>query len=110
MPNLKEHIIFKTFTLALIATLLIPSIIKFCHTLSHHEHKVCLGKKSTHIHEVDLDCDFHKFQLNKTFTISNSFSALFICEELSVKIVSQYDFLNSYQKLHFALRGPPSLI
>lgn len=110
MQNLKEHIIFKTVTLALIVTLIVPSIVKFSHTFSHHKHKVCIGEKSTHIHEVDLDCDFHKFQLNKTFTISNYNSKLFICEELLVKIVSQYDFLNSYQKLHFVLRGPPSLI
>lgn len=110
MQNLKEHIVFKTVTLALILTLLVPSIVKFSHIFSHHQHKVCIGEKSTHIHKVDLDCDFHKFQLNKTFTVNHSYSELFISEELSVKIVSQYDFLNSYQKLHFALRGPPSLI
>ena len=96
--------------LALIVALLVPSIIEFSHIFSHHEHKVCMGETSTHIHKVDLDCDFQKFQLNKTFTISNSYSELFSPQELSVKIISQYDFLSSYQKLHFALRGPPSLI
>ncbi len=110
MQTRREHIIFRILTLVLVTTLLVPSVIKFSHIFSHHQHKICTGGTSTHIHKVDLDCDFQKFQLNKTFTIHNSYSKLFSLKKLSVKIVSQYDFLSSYQQLYFALRGPPCLI
>ncbi|MCF7560266.1 hypothetical protein L3X39_06405 [Sabulilitoribacter multivorans] len=90
--------------------LLIPATVKFTHVFSHHEHKVCLGEKSTHIHEVDFDCEFHKFQVNKNFTFNSSYSAIYSPIEQSTEIVSQYFFLSEFQHLHFALRGPPTLI
>ena len=110
MLKFKEHIIFKTATLALVVSLLIPSIVRFSHIFSHHEHKVCVGETSTHIHEVDLDCEFHKFQLNKNFAFTDSYLELFSEEEYPLQIVSQYNFLSKYQRLHFSLRGPPALI
>lgn len=110
MSQIKEHIVFKIITFSLALMLLVPSAIKFAHIFTHHNHKVCIGGQSTHIHKVDLDCDFHKFQLNQNFTLNNSYIELFSPQEKSLEIVSQYTFLSKYQRLHFSLRGPPSLI
>ena len=110
MNHIKEHIIFKIFTLFIIAALLVPSAVKFTHVFAHHKHEVCEGGNLTHIHKVDLDCEFQKFQLNNNFTFDNSYSELFSLQKKSLEIVSQYRFLSKYQRLHFSLRGPPSLI
>ena len=110
MNKLKEHIVFKTLTLLLVATLLVPSAVKFVHTFTHHKHEVCLAGKTTHLHKLDVDCDFYKFKLNKSFTLYNHFVKLFSTQEKPLEIVSQYRFLSKYQHLHYSLRGPPSLV
>jgi hypothetical protein len=96
--------------LFIIAVLLVPSVVKFTHVFTHHKHEVCEGGDTTHIHKVDLDCEFHKFQLNNNFTFNNSYSELFSPQVNSLKTVSQYRFLSKYLRLPFSLRGPPSLI
>ena len=110
MNILKEHILFRLLTILLVITLLIPAAVNLAHVFNHHTHKVCLGEKTTHIHKVDLDCDFHKFNLNHHITFTCFKVAFFIPEELPLKIVSQYNFLSNYQRLHYSLRGPPSLV
>lgn len=90
--------------------LLVPSAIKLVHVFEHHEHEVCKGGETTHIHNIDLDCEFQKFQLNKNFTLSDISFAIFKHIENSKTNLSQYHFLNKYQRLHFSLRGPPALI
>lgn len=110
MTLIKEHIIFKILTLFLVVTLFAPTALKLTHVFNHHEHKVCIGDDSTHIHQVDLDCDFHKFQLNTNFTVNSFAIKLFTPKEKFIEIVSQYNFLSKYQRLHFSLRGPPNLI
>lgn len=110
MGNLKEHITFKIITLALVISIVIPSVVKFSHVFTHHEHKVCLGEKSTHIHEVDLDCDFHKFKLNNSYYPPLDYQSLF-CETPYYKLsFLTYKFLNNHQPLSFSLRGPPILV
>ncbi len=110
MNHIKEHIVFKALTLSLVLTLLVPSALKFIHIFEHHEHDVCLGEKTTHLHKIDLECEFHKFQLNKNFTFNFSYLELFSEKTESLQISSQYVFLSKYQRLHFSLRGPPALI
>ena len=110
MNHIKEHIVFKTLALSLVLTLLVPSALKFIHIFEHHEHEVCLGEKTTHLHKIDLECEFHKFQLNKNFTFTFSYLELFSEEIEILETDSQYVFLSKYQSLHFSLRGPPALI
>lgn len=92
------------------ATLLLPASIKVVHIFEHHEHKVCSGDTSTHFHQVDLDCEFQKFQLNHNFTFSQQLIKLFSPQETPLKKVSQYFFISKYQRLPFSLRGPPALV
>ena len=105
----EKHIAFRVLTFSLVCTLMFPAAFKFAHVFEHDQHEVCTGGNSTHIHKIDLDCEFHKFQLNTNFTFSTT-----VCETLQLKkvaseIISQYHFLNKYQRLPFPLRGPPSL-
>ncbi len=93
----------------MVVTLLAPTINKFAHTFSHHQHKICIGEKSTHIHQVDLDCEFFKHHISKTFTTNLFAFNLFSEKEIHTKIISPYFFLSDYQSLHFSLRGPPQI-
>lgn len=95
------------FSLLLIVAILAPSVVKLSHALLEHQEQLCQEEGSVHIHEIELDCDFQKFNLSPQtypifidFTIANDFTVL-------EKDVNQYTFLSKYQTLHFSLRGPP---
>ncbi len=110
MNTFKEHIIYKFSIVILAIALLTPSFVKFSHVFEDHIHEVCKNPQKTHFHEVDLDCEFYKFKLNKKLIFaSNEFQFLNIVENHQ-PIVLQYRFLSDYQPLHFSLRGPPQLI
>ena len=102
-----QNFIF-TFCLLLVAFLVTPSIVKMAHAIIEHEHLECKALGELHIHEVELDCDFQDFNLSPQIhsTLVEVPRPLII--HISNKIASQYTFLSKYQKLHFALRGPPS--
>ncbi|WNH09720.1 hypothetical protein [Thalassobellus suaedae] len=110
MQTLKEHIVFKIVSLSLVAILLVPTVLKFAHIFAHHEHDICLGEKSTHLHELNIDCDLHKFKLSNSYAITFFNFSLFSPKEVPLKIASQYQFLSEYQRLQTSLRGPPYLI
>ncbi|MFD1162998.1 hypothetical protein [Hwangdonia seohaensis] len=110
MQSIKEHIAFKVITLCIAALFLVPSAVKFAHIFTHHTHEVCEGYNTTHIHKVDVDCDFYKFKLNKNFTYSFFYVDLFLEQIDTQQIASQYYFLSKYQRLQTSLRGPPTLI
>lgn len=110
MNSFKEHIITKTATILLACLLLIPTSVKFAHIFSNHKHDVCHGKKSTHLHELNTDCDFYKFKLSNSYTVTFFNFELFCPKEGTFEIVSQYQFLSKFQRLHTTLRGPPALI
>jgi len=105
--NLKQHIAFRIVTLLVVTSLLTPIFVKFSHVLAHHEHEICLGENQSHLHEIDMDCEFYKFNINHLTTLTNfKFVPLSIFENQK-PITSGYLFLSSFQKLHFSLRGPP---
>jgi len=106
----EKHIAFRVLTFCLVCTLMFPAAFKFAHVFEHDQHEVCTGGNSTHIHKIDLDCEFHKFQLNTNFNISHNVFELFQIKKETSQIQSQYTFLSKYQHLHFSLRGPPSLV
>ncbi|MFD1613651.1 hypothetical protein [Gelatiniphilus marinus] len=110
MQLVKEHIGFKIITLFIAVVFLVPITVKFSHVFTHHTHEVCKGYDTAHIHKIDLDCDFYKFQLNKNFANSLFNLELFKEKNESLQIKSQYHFLSKYQRLQTALRGPPVLI
>lgn len=111
MQAYKQHITFKAAAMVLAMVLLVPTVVKFNHIFAHHKHDICLGEKSTHLHEQNTDCDFYKFKLNNnTYTLTFFEFNLFIEKEPTLNSVSQYHFISEYQRLQIALRGPPALI
>src|SRR5690554_3353718 len=109
MQHIKQHILFRVISILLVVLVFTPSVVKLSHAFSHnnHKHEVCLGEKQTHLHTLDVDCEFHKFQINTAFTVPvNQFKLLEKKEDQQV-IQSQYHFISDYQQLHFSLRGPP---
>lgn len=110
MKQTQTHIIYKSFVIVLVITLLVPSFIKFAHVFENHKHEVCENPQKSHYHEFDVDCEFYKFKLNpqvvSTFT---DFIVLDIQENFNL-ITSQYHFISDYQGLSYSLRGPPSLV
>lgn len=90
--------------------LLLPSAIKVSHAFNHYKHEVCLGEKTTHFHKADLECKFYNFKLTQNYLVAHYSINAFKTKIVSIKTVSQYTFLSSYQKPHFSLRGPPSLV
>lgn len=113
MINLKSfttHIKFKISTLILVLALLLPTFVKFNHVFEDHVHEVCNGEKQAHLHTADIDCQFYKFHVNHNFTIPCNFTELFIPEDNFQLTLPHYQFLSNYQKLHFSLRAPPSLV
>jgi hypothetical protein len=109
VQNIKQHIAFRTATLLLVFTLVLPSVVKFSHVFEHHQHEVCNGEITTHLHNQDVDCEFYKFKLATSFTIPDYNVDIFQPQHTYLKSDSHYDFLSDYQRLHFSLRGPPQI-
>lgn len=102
-----QNFIF-TFCLLLVAFLFAPSIVKITHALIEHEHLECNAFGQLHIHEVEFDCDFQDFNLSpqiRTLLLEIPIPTVVFKSNTNN---SFYSFLSKYQKLHFALRGPPS--
>lgn len=97
-----------TICLLLVTLLLTPSVVKLGHLISEHEHLDCSAVGELHIHEIELDCDFHDFNLSPQIHSSLVEVPRPLIVNIPKKITFQYTFLSKYQKLHFALRGPPS--
>lgn len=110
MKLIKEHIVFKLLTVLLVITLLVPAGVKLAHIFEHHNHKICLGDDSTHIHKVDLDCEFQKFSITHHFQLSEEFIEFFQTESPTLTYNVTYKFLNNHRPLSFSLRGPPVLV
>lgn len=109
MHEAKQHITFKMATLILVLAFLLPSAIKFSHIFEHHQHEVCNGEITTHLHKSEVDCDFYKFKLSTPFTIPILDYVLVSSEDNHQIKTSQYSFLSDYQRLHVSLRGPPQI-
>lgn len=107
MIHQTEHKTFKLIAVLLLVAFILPSAVKFTHAFNHHQHEICLGDATTHLHKYDADCNFYKFQVNKNFTLSNFEAGFFIEKEINAQITKPYAFLSDYQQLHFSLRGPP---
>lgn len=109
MNNYKYQIAFRLATLFVVVCLILPTVVKFSHVFSHHEHEVCLGENQSHLHEIDMDCEFFKFKL------SNSYYFIIETYDIHENIVSNklqtkyHTYLKSHQQLSTYLRGPPSL-
>ncbi len=110
MPLKKLHITFKISAFTLAVLLLVPTFVKFNHMFAHHKHDICLGEKSTHLHEINTDCDFYKFNLNTPYCFFSNDIELFVEIYIHKTSSSLYTFLHNHRQLSFSLRGPPALV
>ncbi len=113
MRFIREHITFRILSLLLALSVSYPYVHRFDHLFTNHKDDICLGvdKNSSHLHEVNMNCDFYKFKVYIPHITPPVFNVkLFSPFEEQLEITSQYYFLNSYQQLHFSLRGPPALV
>ncbi len=101
------HNIFKIIAIILVFAIVTPALVKFSHGFQNHEHEVCYGEFSSHLHKVDIDCDFYKFKLNNQYVHIIKPIQVIKIEHITPNITSQYDFISDYQKLQVSLRGPP---
>ncbi|VAW17293.1 FIG00652378: hypothetical protein [hydrothermal vent metagenome] len=88
-------------------SILAPSVVKLSHALFEHQDVHCYEIGPLHIHKVELDCDFQKFSLSPQQYPIYFQTQNFIVPAVKVDAIGHYSFLSNYQKLHFALRGPP---
>lgn len=102
MEILKKYIIiFST------AALLFPSIVSLAHINEHHDEASCFNFSDTHFHKKSFDCELCDFRLTNFVTF---YSVNFTPVTPDFPVANFYDsyqFLSDYQKLPFALRGPP---
>ena len=105
-----QHIVFKICTIILLCVVLLPSIVKLNHAFENHKHEICKGEAQAHFHEINVDCEFYKFNLNSAFEFTKNTIVFLNIEENYQNIISQYAFISSYQKRGFSLRGPPQLV
>jgi hypothetical protein len=106
----EHHIAYKMLTCLLVVALLAPPTVKLIHVFEHHQHEVCIGGNTTHIHKVDLDCEFQKFQLNNHFLTPQEDNGWFHIWNHHKPLILTYKFLNNHRQLSFSLRGPPVLV
>ncbi|TCK69200.1 hypothetical protein DFQ05_0720 [Winogradskyella wandonensis] len=107
MKDFKRHIIARLSAVLLVMAILAPSMVKFAHGFQNHEHEVCYGKSKSHLHEIDIDCDFYKFKLNNQYVHKLKQIDVLELEHHLEDITSQYHFVSDYQRLQLSLRGPP---
>lgn len=105
----EQRHIAQLIILCLTVVLMLPSVVKFSHVLSHHEHEVCLDTSTSHFHEVDLDCEFYKFKLNTTYYQDLHHIEITPKEFIHNSEYSYYAFIRSHKRNSLAQRGPPSL-
>lgn len=105
----KINLIIKGIALCLSLTVIAPSIVKFTHAFSHHEHELCDNPNPSedHFHQVDLDCEFYKFKISNTIFFGSPFIEQIDPTNIT-EITNSYDFsFKPHPELSSYLRGPP---
>ena len=93
------------------AAILAPTIIKLGHALyEHNQEEHCIAYGTNHIHDGNLDCDFHDFTLANKVLFNTSFTYIPVeIPEIRYE-TSIYQFIYKPKEVSFrALRGPPSV-
>lgn len=112
--NLKTVIasIFRLLAVVLTLAVLLPSAVKLNHVFNHHQHEVCENDENTktHFHQSDMDCEFYKFKLTKSYYL-DLYRSGEIAKIFNHKTeLSYYLFLRTHQQDTSYLRGPPALV
>lgn len=110
ITNLHKRILIFASLLMAVA-ILAPSIIKLGHALyEHSQEDQCIAYGTNHIHDGNLDCDFHDFTLANKVLFNANFTYIPV-EIPEIKYTNTlYSFTYKPQEVSFrALRGPPSV-
>ncbi len=98
-------------SLLMVVAVLAPSLIKLGHALyEHNKEEQCIAYGTNHIHNSNLDCDFHDFTLSNKVLFNSSFTYIPV-EIPEIRYTTTiYKFIYKPQEVSFqALRGPPSV-
>ncbi|WGD34615.1 hypothetical protein [Olleya sp. YS] len=106
----QQNIIIKILSVVVLLAVLFPSAVKFAHVLEQHEHEVCIDNSTTHMHEVDFDCEFYKFKLTTQYYSLLESDDLILEDNYSKICNTSYNFRYNHQQLSYSLRGPPQLV
>ena len=109
MKSVWHTILFPLTALLLVLCIEAPILLKLSHAIYEHQTPECDKESNLHFHKAELVCDFQKFKISTQYFLDSvAFNRLLnlIARE---KSDAHYFFLNQYQKLHFVLRGPPSI-
>lgn len=104
---MKTHKIFLSIAWILCFSLLLPSGFKLLHAFEDHKHEVCEFPQSSHYHELDLDCEFYKFNQTNQIHIGNNYEINHYFIVANQPVASFYFHLKSHRCLSFSLRAPP---
>ena len=110
MYNYKQHIISRITTIIIVACLLLPTGVKIAHVFSNHDHKVCIGENQSHFHEIDMDCEFYKFNLSNNFYFKVDDYSIDFKIKTHTTNVTKYVYSKDHQHPSTYLRGPPCLM
>lgn len=108
MHNALKYNLFKCFTILIVMVLIAPAVVKLGHAFENHKHEICVDNSSAHLHTLDLDCEFYKFNISNPLLIPNfQYEISFIDSYSTIKNFGLYNFKYNHQQLYFSLRGPP---
>lgn len=110
MNNRTTYYYFKTLTILIVTVLLFPYLVKFNHVFENHKHEVCIDNAVEHFHEMEMDCEFYKFNTTNHFLFYNIQQSSIVTSIKPLLNYSYYEFQNSHQQLYISLRGPPSVL
>ena len=90
--------------------ILFPSAVDLAHVFAGHQHYTCNHYAESHFHQKTVDCDiFHFQQSSFSFPPEQAWSSIEPALQ-NLPVGREYDFLSTYQKLHFSLRAPPASV
>ncbi|QED37097.1 hypothetical protein FK178_04950 [Antarcticibacterium arcticum] len=103
--------IVKEYTLIFFAVaLLFPSAVSLSHMFAHQEHEACFDFTETHYHKKTLDCELCDLRSNQLLAFKVENYQFYIPYIPKLRSTDFYQFLSDFQKLPFALRGPPAFV
>lgn len=111
MQKTLKNILFRSVTILVVMVLLAPSIVKLGHAFEDHKHEVCIDNSSSHLHTLDLECEFYKFNISNPLLLSKFQYEIPLIDYFSItNTFGLYNFDYNHQQLYFSLRAPPTVL
>lgn len=105
--NQKKEIGKKIIALLLFIAVVLPISIQFIHLFEAHEHVVCT-EQSTHIHQLDIECEICSYHLTSFDYSIAKYPDLTVLTSYAKVDVNHYSLqLSSFSVTNTQLRAPP---